>query len=246
MAKLLRFPRFANDRVRNLLLAIAFGVVAAVLVAAYVHSYKHHVDLKGSQVQVLVASNDIQPGTAASAILKQIHPETVLRSQLVSDPVLTTSAIDKMYVAQTIYQGDQLTLKRFATTAVGGIRGQITGNQRLIEIAGDNDQVLAGTLQAGDHVDVVASIKFPGTQTAVARTVLTDLRVVQPAQKLTGTSFSSSTGQSSLMLAVPDAAVAKLFYVLKNADWSLVFRPNFATSSPSVAQSAAQVVGSSK
>jgi Flp pilus assembly protein CpaB len=246
MASKMRIPGIINDRSRNVVLAVLFGVVAAVLVAAYVHSYKHHVNLNGSQVQVLVASNDIQPGTRTSDILHDIHPETVLRSQLVSQPVLDTAALSNLYVSEPIFKGEQLTLNRFASAAASGIRGEINGSQRLIQVAGGNDQVLAGILHAGDHVDVVASVKFANTQNAVAKTVLTDLLVLQPAVKVTGTTFAGSGNQSTIILAVPDSAVAKLFYVLKNADWSLVLRPTFAKSSLTAPQSATQVLGSAK
>ena len=62
-------------------------------------------------------------------------------------------------VAQALYAGDQVTVKRFSDLHAEGIRGELKGTMRAVQVPGDANQLLAGTLQAGDHVDLVANLK---------------------------------------------------------------------------------------
>jgi Flp pilus assembly protein CpaB len=235
-----------NDRFRNIVLALVFGAVAAVLVVAYVHHYKRHVNAQGQLVRVLVASGDLTPGTAGSDIGSHLRFKSVLRADLVPGAVQTKAAVSHLYVSQPIYAGEQISMNRFASVAEPGIRGEISGKQRLIQVPGDNDQLLAGTLQAGDFVDVVASVKVNAAsgQQAIAQTILRGVRVLQPAKKSSGSNSSlNSSNGPSVILAVRDTDVPRLFYVLKNADWSLVLRPRFASSSAASNASASSVLG---
>src|SRR5918996_1120547 len=88
-----------------------------------------------------------------------------------------------------------------------GVRAQISGNMRALEVPGDQHQLLAGTLAAGDHIDVVASLKYKladvSPQTAqsgnrgdvervASRVVLRDLLVLRaPIQPDVGSRVTS-------------------------------------------------------
>ncbi len=72
-----------------------------------------------------------------------------------------------LYLTQPVYKGEQLTLNRFALPKEQGIRAELKGNQRALQVPGTADQVLAGTLVVGDRVDVVASLKDPKDNTNV-------------------------------------------------------------------------------
>ena len=66
-----------------------------------------------------------------------------------------------LYLTQPVYTGEQLTINRFALPKQQGIRAELKGDQRALQVPGTSDQVLAGTLIAGDRVDVVANLKDP-------------------------------------------------------------------------------------
>ena len=63
-----------------------------------------------------------------------------------------------------MYAGEQVTLRRFSDVAAQGIRSQLKGTLRAVQIAGDPNQLLAGTLKAGDHVDLVANLRLTRTR----------------------------------------------------------------------------------
>jgi Flp pilus assembly protein CpaB len=91
-------------------------------------------------------------------------------------------------------------------------------------VAGDEHQVLAGTLAPGDRVDVVANIKLDnGGNAHAARIVLRDLEVLSIAsESVTG----ATTGdEKAVILAVSDTQTQRLFFVMRNSDWTLQLRP---------------------
>jgi|SRR5579884_109832 len=226
-------------RARNLFAAIGLAVLAALFVGFYVTNYKRTVEHSQQNVTVWVAARDIPEGTSGSDVVSNgyLKQEQVLRQSVVPGAISSEKQVESLVAAQPTYAGEQISLARFSNEATEGIRGVLRGPMRAVQIAGDNNQTLAGTLRTGDHVDLVANIRVGDTtsQSAVARIVLRDLRVLKaPGDSGVGAKLSSPTGSSaSVLLAVTDTQVQKLFYVVKNDDWTLELRPVVkATDSP--------------
>ena len=76
-------------RVRNIGIAVALAVLAAVMISYYVTSYKRHVQHGASDVTVLVATKDIPAGTSGVEVAKQ-H---LLRSISVNRTAVVPGAI---------------------------------------------------------------------------------------------------------------------------------------------------------
>jgi Flp pilus assembly protein CpaB len=128
------------------------------------------------------------------------------------------------------------------------MRGFLKGSLRAVQIAGDPNQTLAGTIKNGDHVDLVANVKIgsDSSQRSVARIVLRDLRVLKaPAATDSGVHLSTSASNGTpVILAVTDTQVQKLFYVVQNDDWTLELRPVVGgTDSPESVETQATVIG---
>jgi len=131
--------------------------------------------------------------------------------------------------------GEQISVRRFGTAGQLGVRAQLKGTLRAIQVAADGNQILAGTLKAGDHVDLVGNLKLDvgasGNSVHYDRVVLRNLLVLRAPTVTTKGDLSSS--KYSVMLAVTDAQSAKLLFVVKNADpngatyggWVLELRP---------------------
>lgn len=218
-------------RARNIFAAIGLAVLAALFVGFYVTNYKKTVEHSQQHVTVFVASRDIPEGTsgadaASKGFLKQ---EQVLRQSVVPGAISSSKQIEKLVAAQTTYAGEQISLTRFSDAAVQGIRGVLRGPMRAVQIAGDANQTLAGTLRVGDRVDIVANVKVGSdtSQRSISRIVLRNLRVLKaPTASDTGAHLSTPVnGSSPVLLAVTDTQVQKLFYVVKNDDWTLELRP---------------------
>jgi Flp pilus assembly protein CpaB len=157
------------------------------------------------------------------------------------------SDVTEDVVTEKIYAGEQVTTLRFRAPTNAGVRAPLTGNLRAIQVPGDEHQLLEGTLKEGDRVDVVGSWNYPESATNhYSRTILRDILVLrgvvnaQVSEKIT----EGEAPAKSVMLALTDAQAQKLFWVMKNGEWSLELRPtDDPADSPESAESAKTLLG---
>ena len=222
-------------RARNILIAVALAVVAALLTGFYVTNYKRHVQRGEDHVTVLVAKRDIPVGTAGSDAAGMMAPTQVPRRSVVPGSISSPDEVKNLVSTQETFAGEQVTTQRFTSVSQTGVEGQLRGTARAFAIEGDTNQLLAGTLKEGDHVDFVAALKAPtGNQDVfLSRVLIRDLKVLQaPPQESAGSKLTSSgAGNTSVLLAMTDNQAQKVQYVLANASgggpdrWHLELRP---------------------
>ena len=213
-------------RIRNVAIAIGLALVAMLLTLFYVVNYRRTVEHSQATVQVYVAAHNIPAGTAGSSIVHSgaLQATSIPRHGVVPGAISDPNQVASLVLTQPLYAGEQVTLRRFSDVHSEGIVGQIKGNMRAIQIPGDPNQLLAGTLKAGDHVDVLANLTTDGQGSAhVTRIVLRDLTVLQAAG--TGPAVPGGNNNTSVIVAVTDTQVQRLYFVMKNADWTLELRP---------------------
>jgi Flp pilus assembly protein CpaB len=230
-------------RVRNIGIAVALAVVAALLTSFYVTNYKRHVQRGEDHVTVLVAKHDIPVGTAGSDATGMLSTAQVPRRSVVPGSISNPDEIKNLVASQETFAGEQITTQRFTSLAQTGVEGQLRGNLRAFQVAGDQNQLLAGTVKDNDHVDLVAAVTqhTSGTDYVYSRVVLRDLKVLQaPSGPAPGTKITGGAGQTtSALLAMTDSQAQKYQWVLANTDsgtsgsWHLELRPvTHATDSP--------------
>jgi Flp pilus assembly protein CpaB len=221
-------------RARSILAAIGLAVVAALFVGFYVTNYKRNVEHSQQHVSVFVAAKDIPEGTTGADVASKgyLRQTQVLRQSVVPGAISNPTQIKQLVASQQIFTGEQISLSTFSNVAVQGIRGVLRGPLRAVQISGTPDQTLAGTLHVGDRIDVVANIKLgsggaSGNGRAVTRVVLRNLRVLKASASTDTASRVASPdgGGTPVLLAVTDTQVQKLFFVVKNDDWTLQLRP---------------------
>ena len=219
-------------RVRNIGIAVALAVLAAVMISYYVTNYKRHVQRGASDVVVLVATKDIPAGTSGAEVAKQhlLRSISVTRTAVVPGAISNGSELTSLVAVQTTFAGEQVSARRFAPQSAGGVRSSITGAQRVLQVPGDANQLLSGTLKAGDHVDVVGSWAYPDASSGlkVSRVVVRDLLVLRApnalgldTQRLTNGPGSDLSAQ----LQVSDQQAQKFYWIVQNGTWSLALRP---------------------
>src|SRR5205814_9018403 len=107
----------------------------------------------------------------------------VPRRSVVPRAITDPNEVESLDRTQPLYTWEQVTLRRFSDLHAEGIIGQLKGTMRAIQLPGDPNQLLAGTLRAGDHVDVVANLSLnanPGSEGHAVRIRRRDLTVLQP------------------------------------------------------------------
>ncbi len=211
-------------RIRNVAIAIGLALVAMLLTLFYVVNYRRSVQHGQSTVQVYVAKHNIEAGTAGSDIAHGagLRAISIPRRNVVPGAISDPNQVAALVLTQPLYAGEQVTLRRFSDLHTQGIIGQLKQGMRAVQVPGDQNQLLAGTLRAGDHVDVVANISLQGGNDHVTRIVPRDLAVLQPPSSNLA---NAANQQTSAILAVSDIQGQRLFFVLKNADWTLELRP---------------------
>ncbi len=240
-----------TERARNIVIAVALAGLAALLTGLYVTSYQRHVQRGEEHVTVFVAARDIPAGTSGADAIAHgmVTHKVVTRTAVVPGAISNTDQITGLVATQQMYTGEQITKLRFSESAVTGIQGELKGTLRAFQVQGDANELLAGTLRAGDHVDLVGTFKYHitgnSTDTYFAtRTVLRNLKVLQPpaGNIANGKITNGFSDRVSVILALTDAQSQKLAFTITNASnqagsqgggWSLTLRsPIKADDSP--------------
>ncbi|MEP6812867.1 MAG: Flp pilus assembly protein CpaB [Actinomycetota bacterium] len=218
-----------TNRFWHVAAAAGLALLAVLLTTFYVTNYKRHVQHGEAQVTVLVAAKDIPADTAGAEIVsgKWLTEETVARRQVVPGAISNPDQVRGLVATQPTYAGEQVTARRFGTPSERGIRAQIQGTQRAVQVAGDANQVLAGTLRAGDHVDILGAWVLPDNG-EIARVVIRDSLVLSaPTAPKGGSGAVGSPGVFAAQLRLSDAQSQKLEWILAHGkDWRFIERPS--------------------
>jgi Flp pilus assembly protein CpaB len=230
-------------RLRNIGLAIALAAVAVLLVFYYVAQERGRLQEGQELVAVWVATQEIPEGTAGSDLESGgfIQKSEVERDLVAPGALLDPQDVATKIVSAPMYEGEQVSALRFRSQAEQGVRAQLTGNLRAVQLPGDEHQLLAGTLQAGDRVDIVGTWNAPEKDTNhVSRVILRDILVLEGVQgtDVTQKVTDAGSGGPSVKLALTDAQEQKLFWIAKNGEFTLILRPpTDAADSPESAES---------
>jgi Flp pilus assembly protein CpaB len=220
-------------RVKNITIAVALALVAALLTSFYVTNYQRNVRQDETNVPIWVAKRDIPAGSTGAEIAQKgmLEKSEIVRRSVVPGAISDPDQVAELVATQPIFAGEQVSTRRFSTPSQQGIKAQLTGVQRAIMIPGDQHQLLAGTLRAGDRVDLVATFGAGGGSTKIffTRIVLRDIEVLRApagvgtAEKVTA---GSNDGAYAVMLKLTDTQVQKLHWVYTDAEqWHLDLRP---------------------
>jgi Flp pilus assembly protein CpaB len=243
---------------RNIIIAVALAGLAALLVTFYVSNYKKSVQNEQAAVTVLVAAKDIPTGTLGSDVAGKglLSTRQVARQAVVPGAISSPDQIRQLVSVAPLFAGEQVTLKRFGPLAQTGLKGQLKGTYRAVQLSGDANQVLSGVLQAGDHVDfegvmpvTVIGGSGGGHDFVFSRIVVRDLKVLQVQTASTSSKIGSSNDKTAVMLRMTDAQsqkVALVYAVARNAAngyWTLELRPGLkAQDSPNSVETAGTIL----
>jgi Flp pilus assembly protein CpaB len=225
-------------RVKNITIAVALALVAALLTSFYVTNYQRNVRQDETNVPIWVAKSDIPAGSTGADIQRKgmLEKSEIVRRSVVPGAISNPDQVAELVTTQPIFAGEQVSTRRFSTPSQRGIKAQLTGVQRAIQIDGNEHQLMAGVLKVGDTVDLVATFGAGGEQAQhLTRIVLRDLEVlrapatVNASEKIT----SARNGGYNVILKVTDTQVQKLHWVYTDAKWHLEMRPGIdAADSP--------------
>jgi len=223
-----------TNRLWQVVAAVGLALLAVLLTTFYVTNYKRHVQHADAQVTVLVAAKDIPTDTQGSDLLSGawLSKESVPRRQVVAGAISNPNQLRNLIATEPIYAGEQVTARRFGTPSERGVRAQIKGTQRAVEVDGDAHQLLAGTLRTGDHVDIVGAWELQNSVTStstsdarVARVFIRDALVLAAPAAPGKSAGITPGGGYSIQLRLTDAETQRLQWMYANGKWRLEIRP---------------------
>jgi Flp pilus assembly protein CpaB len=213
-----------------------------------VNNYQRHVRQNEAHTTVFVAALEIPAGTTAADALskKMLKQKVITNTAVVPGSISSASQLAGTISNQTIYIGEQVTTNRFSDSAIAGIQGDLKGTMRAVQLQGDTNQLLAGTLRTGDHVDLVATFKYTTIEAQASdiatRTVLRNILVLRPSIGSGASNLQSGvSGSGNVVLRLTDAQAQKLDFTINvanrdgdyNPTWRLTLRsPVTAQDSP--------------
>ncbi len=226
-----RIARLFKNRGNAVVAGIVVALLAVVLLALYLHSYKSSVNSGKQPERVLVATKLIPRGTAGKLIAQQglYQVTSVQKDQLQSFAISDPSAIQGRLAANDIYPGQQLTQGDFTTENASAIPYQISGPQRAIAISVDSEHGLIGQVASGDFVDVYIGTNAPAPSSGGSGSGAT-----QPLLSLLAPDVyvlvAPGTGSSNAVLRVTAQQAPKFAFAADNARIWLVLRPQVGAS----------------
>jgi pilus assembly protein CpaB len=215
-----------THRLRNIVVAVTLALVAALLTMYYVTNFQQNVRKNETNVPVWVAAHDIPVGTSGADLTRKglLEEIEVVRRTVVPGAISDPTQLEGLVAKEAIFAGEQVTTRRFSTKEARGVSARLTGTERAIAVPGDANQLLAGTLKANDRVDVVAAFEHQSVQ--FSRIILRDLLVLKaPRSGSTGEGLASDRAKHSVMLALSDRQVQKLYWAQKFGNLHLELRP---------------------
>lgn len=156
----------------TLIIGIVLGLAAIVMVKVYIDQEKKAEAEKmneaftknqANQATVLVAKRDIAKGAAIEPDMfdAAVMPVKYMQPQAVT----SLDRISGMVAVSPIAKGEQITLGKLAyprdTSSGGNLAASTPLGKRAITVSVDNIASLAGMINPGDYVDMIALVPVP-------------------------------------------------------------------------------------
>jgi Flp pilus assembly protein CpaB len=215
-------------RLRNIAIAVALAVLAAMIVSFYVKQQKQDLQKGQTLTAVYVAKEDIPAGTPGEDLAGKVSRVEVAKDAVAPGAIVQPEDLEGKVSTDLIYANEQVSLLRFSSPTEQGIQAKLSGTMRAVQVPGDEHQLLAGTLRDGDRVDIIGNWNVPeDVKFHYSRTILRDILVLRAPISAEDTKRlnADSSKDKFAILALTDAQEQKLFWVMKNGDWSLELRP---------------------
>src|SRR3954453_6758196 len=249
--------RVLSTRYGALSVAAVLALVAVGMVLLYAHKYRSSLGSSNGTVTVLVANRTITQFTPGNQVVdgamysSRKVPSGAAVDGAVSDP----DQLKGLVARSDIYPGEQLTTNQFVKSSTTSPTVKLTAVQRAISFPVDAASGLVGQIQAGDHVDVVATfdvtplgangLPLTGAQPiALTKAIVSDALVLNAPAAPSSTDAGRSDPVLTLAIDVNDVQRG-LFAQEKGPIWCPLRPPGSAENvKPSVLDVAAVLRGS--
>jgi pilus assembly protein CpaB len=244
--------------------AVVLGLAAAFVAAVYLTGEQQRLEAGVRMVPVLVAREDIAPGTSVADIIasKKAEVRQVAQKYAVEGALGSLKGLEDRVLGAPLVKGDQLATARLASAEAVGLAYTVPKGQVAITVPVDEVRGVAGMLRPGDWVAVLGTVQTIPTDDTSWRTAAMLPRVhvlavgssaggsAPSAQTpAAGTAFASTRTQStpaasSVTLAVMPGDAARIVFVAeKGKVWLTLLSSAETSPARTGAQSCSTVLG---
>jgi Flp pilus assembly protein CpaB len=221
--------KMLSTRGGTVVLGGAAALMAAFVLLLYLNQYRNSVVADSEPVTVLVAKKLIEKGMPGDVVgVKGLFEEEKAPKSNLRDGAITDASTLRGRVAlERIYPGQQLTIADFGGTT-GAIGTKLAGKHRAIALPLDAAHGMIGKVEAGDRVDIFASLYLRGASGSQARPVLKVLAqnaLVLDAPASTGAGVGQGNQTANVVLRVNRDQAAELAFAVDNGKVWIVLRP---------------------
>lgn len=191
-----------------LILAILFGLVAAFGIFQYLDDLKQSYRSSGNFKQVVVPKQNIGPKTMLTEQMVKvkdipvelIQPGTAMELQEVVGKITRTELYTEEPVLLNRLYKDQ--------NQSGELSLMIPDGQRALTVEVDDVTGVAGLLQPGDKIDIVATFDYEVERTTLSTLLLQNIKVLAVGQSLDGVQKGDKkvNTQTVTLAVTPDQA----------------------------------------
>lgn len=185
-----------NTRRTTLLVAIILAIGTGWLTLNYISSVQH-ASVAGTQLKpTLVAVQQIPPRVriTAAMVKRALRPEAAIEPDALSQPQQAVGSLSLI----AIPAGSTITASKIGSPIDVGLPVQITPGMRAVSIGVNPVEDVAGLIQPGDRVDVIAIPPRQGQAPPPASAILRGVRVLAVGQSIEYNSATPSpAGQNS-------------------------------------------------
>jgi pilus assembly protein CpaB len=220
-----------RSRLIIIIVAIAFGVVAAVIAIQYLQGQQARITEGTQLVTVLVAAQDLSVGMTSEEVLSKgyITQRQIPRQYVAGSAVSSRAALEGKVVSQPVSKDEQVTGAMFKYAADVGLASSTPRGYLAVSIPYDAARGVGGLLRPGDTVAVFGTFAQDASgKGGISKLILSKVKVLAVGAELTAASTAqagtanSSGGLSSVGQTVQSASTITLALTAADAE-KLVF-----------------------
>lgn len=190
-----------NGRSVALLVAAVLALGTGLLLFNYLAGINSAANKVEAKRAVLIASKPIaaQSPITMDMVERAVRPATSVEPDAI-DPSQVALVVGTIAVSR-IPGGGTITQSRVVKPAAAGLTTKLAPGTRAITISIDRVKGVAGLIQPGDRVDVIAVVSPRGNEAPTARTILRGIEVLALGTSLQATSASPTPDQQNVTTA---------------------------------------------
>jgi Flp pilus assembly protein CpaB len=210
-----------------IVVAVVAGLAALAVLLVFMANYRSSVRDESASTRVLVATRDIDSGTAGEAIAEAgLYRETDVRGdEAAAGAFAGVEGMLGKHTTATIHKGQQLTADDFATGS-DPIAGKLSGVQRALSVPVDTAHGNIGQVKAGSQVEVLGSFSSePLSGHAGAFVVVLARDALVLSAPSTSSSGVGASKEQQVVLRVSDVQATRIADAADQGHVWLAIRP---------------------